>query len=501
MKIQIKSRWRKFFYESFRVHGKDEYAEIFRRGTSDTDGVNTVYPWFYLRVFAVLAAVFALYALINAAMPGAGDRETLYFMGGAFMDVALLVLLFELYPYKDFSLISLTAVCVIGGSFADFISAFFYCFHSSETLLNGWKLAGIAGVSEEIAKAVPALVCIALMKKEKPSACFLIGAAVGTWFSITENSSYIHTAVISRAVMTAAVRAFGCMFSHAVWTAIICYAFKKFRRPFINVKFYLTVVFCMALHFCIDMPLEYAILIPEAAACGLAAFAVGVMIICKERKGAFGQTDEKQTPPPLSFTHKYNLTLTALGAVTCAVMIALSVLFSPISYKKTVFNGKEEFLIFAHCGYDINPDREREYDDTLTDSYAEYRDGVLRFAEQRVADGDITYIYGYSFSEEETEANFPFRVFVAINEDDGEIIYYPYTYPHGEERLTFYPINDVLSKGKVEYRGGGKVIFRERINVPDITTFVLIGATVVCAAGWGAAWVIMNRKNKDKEKA
>lgn len=98
----FKMRWREFLSESFRAHKKEEYAEIFKRGTTDTDGVNTVYPWFYLRVFAVLAVVFALYALINSAMPGAADWETLYFVGGAFMDAALLVLLYELYPYKDF---------------------------------------------------------------------------------------------------------------------------------------------------------------------------------------------------------------------------------------------------------------------------------------------------------------------------------------------------------------------------------------------------------------
>ena len=330
----FKKRWREFIFESFRVHTKDEYAEIFRRGTTDTDGVNTVYPWLYLRVFAVLAAVFALYALINSTMPGAADWETLYFVGGAFTDVALLVLLYELYPYKDFSLLSLTVICVTGGSFADFISAFFYRFHSFGTLSDGWKLAAIAGVSEEIAKSVPAIICILLLKKNRPSACFLIGAAVGTWFSITENASYIHTFPVSRVILTATLRAFGCAFSHAAWTAIICYAFKKFRRPFMNIKFYAVVVFCMALHFCIDMPLSYAILFPEAAVCGLAAFVTCIIIIYRERMRAFGQKTETPAMPPLSFAHKYNLTLSALGIVTCALMIALSTVFNTTSYKQ-----------------------------------------------------------------------------------------------------------------------------------------------------------------------
>lgn len=506
-------RWREFLSESFRAHKKEEYAEIFKRGTTDTDGVNTVYPWFYLRVFAVLAVVFALYALINSAMPGAADWETLYFVGGAFMDAALLVLLYELYPYKDFSILSLTVVCIVGGSFADFISAFIYIFHSFGTLSDGWKLAVIAGVSEEIAKGVPAIICILLLKKNRPSACFLIGAAVGTWFSITENASYIHTFPASRAILTATVRAFGCAFSHAAWTAIICYAFKKFRRPLLNIKFYAAVIFCMALHFCIDMPLSYAILIPEAAVCGLAAFTTCVFIIYSERKRAFGQETAMQKKPPLSFLHKFNLTLSALGFVTCALMIALSTVFSTTVYNETVFESTEEFLEFAHDGFNINPNPEREYDETLTNSYAEYEYGVLRFAEQRVADERITYIYGYSFGEENREPILPSRVFIAITEDKtdcgtdsdedcgGEMIYYPYVFIYDDESLTYYQINSELENGRVVYRGGEKVYFYKQSDVPDTATIALTCVTVVSAAGWGAAYLILKRKKKDKEKA
>ena len=87
----MKARIKEFFYQSFRPRNAADYKKLFKKNGA------AVYPWFYLRVFAVLTIVFVLYAVINATMPGAGDWETFYFVGGAFMDFALLALLYELY--------------------------------------------------------------------------------------------------------------------------------------------------------------------------------------------------------------------------------------------------------------------------------------------------------------------------------------------------------------------------------------------------------------------
>lgn len=479
----MKARIKEFFYQSFRPRNAEDYKKLFKKsGTA-------VYPWFYLRVFAVLTIVFVLYAVINATMPGAGDWETFYFVGGAFMDFALLALLYELYPYDDLSVFKLAAVCVIGGSFADLISAFMYHFHSHDTLLNGWKLAAIAGVGEEIAKAIPAIVCIlVLKKKDNPLAGFLIGAAVGTWFSVTENASYIHTYPFYLSVLTAAGRAFGCMFSHAVWTALICWAFCKFRRPYINFKFYGVVLFCMAMHFCIDMPLwDYpAALVAEAAACGIATFIFGVWVIYSER----AVKPEETKRVPFTKLHKANLTAVGFIAALCVLLIAFSAVFSTTSYKKTVYVTIDEFISYAQNGYAISPDREREFDENYENYFACYRDGELVAARQRVPAKDFIYEYRYSLTEEEDEKKMSFTSVAVVTEADGEETFYEPVLL-GDDVL-YYNINPELENCGVSVKDGKVIVkkYFDRLSVPTIVLLGLISATAVC----GTAEYIIKRR-------
>ena len=117
--MKTKLKIKRFFFESFRPRTRDDYAEIFTRGIKEREGDNAVYPWLWLRVLCVLLITYTVYAVVNASMPGAGDREVFYFVGGAFLDTAFLVLLFELYPKKDFPLITVLCVCALGGTASD----------------------------------------------------------------------------------------------------------------------------------------------------------------------------------------------------------------------------------------------------------------------------------------------------------------------------------------------------------------------------------------------
>lgn len=506
--MKFKSGVKNFFYESFRPRTKDDYAEFFARGTGKCDGKNNVYPWLWLRVLCVLAIVYTAYAVMNATMPGAGDWETFYFVGAAFLDIAFIVLLYELYPENDISLLTLLGVMVIGGSAADFISAFIYYFHGFDVISNGWKLAAIAGVGEEIAKGIPAITCVLVLKKKSPSAGFLMGAAVGTWFSITENASYIHTSPMYMMVLTATARAFGCMFSHAVWTALITRAFCKYGLK--SYKFYLVVLINMALHFCIDMPLyDYLILLfAEAALCGLCAFIWGVTVIYRERRAALPAPEQTETAFDLK--HRSRITYSAFLVVMCALLLAFTGVYSK-TYDEVTYFTFDEFLTFAHDGYTIETDDERKFDAGEEIYYfASYQEGELTAAYQKVEGDDIAYIYCYylrnaldengeEITEEVDGEEAPVkemqlvRTDIIITVDGGEQRYYPTIYNTSDESFVFYKINPELENGRVRF-SDSQVTFTIEHDGWDLKTIVAFSVCSAAALGWLVTYIILKRK-------
>lgn len=509
MKTRLKIK--RFFFESFRPRTWDDYAEIFTRGIKEREGDNAVYPWLWLRVLCVLLITYTVYAVVNASMPGAGDREVFYFVGGAFLDTAFLVLLFELYPKKDFPLITVLCVCVLGGTASDFISAFIYHFHSMEVLLNGWKLAVIAGVTEEIAKGIPAVLCVIALKKKDPSAGFLIGACVGTWFSITENASYIHGGSIGMMVLTATARAFGCMFSHAVWTALITRAFCKYGLK--SYKFYLTVLVNMALHFCIDMPLEdyIVLLFAEASICGLCAFIWGAYAVTKDRRNIPRPPLDTYAPCAV---RKNAVAMSAFFAVTCSALLVFAGLYSPV-YKEVRSFGAEEFKTFAHNGYEIAPDKERVFDEEGENYFAQYEKGVLTSAQQQEGSGELSYLYcyrllpsldenGQPITEEKDGETVPvkemklIRVDVLISADGNEERYYQNTVVSHTLDFEFYEINPELSEGSLDF-SDGEIKFIKTHGGWDLKTVVSFSVCAVCALGWATAYIIMKKKNRHEQ--
>ena len=72
-----------------------------------------------------------------------------------------------------------------GGTVACLISQAVYKFFP---LKNEWLSAVEAGVLEEVAKAVPAIITIAILKQKNPYACFLVAATVGAGFSVIEQN-------------------------------------------------------------------------------------------------------------------------------------------------------------------------------------------------------------------------------------------------------------------------------------------------------------------------
>ena len=503
---KVKQNLKYFFRQSLRTRGRADYAALFSRGVADGEKLNTVYPWFYLRVFCALFAAFTVYSVCMALFGGTNmERIPFYMLGGAFLDVTILVLVYELYPRNDISLAKLACVTLLGGCAAVALSALVYDIPDYSFFLNGWNLALTAGISEEITKGAAAIACVIILnKKNDPVAGFLIGAAVGTWFSLTENAAYMTRYFnVSGKILTAVIRSLGSVFSHATWTALICRAFCKYRCPYINPKFYLTVLFCMTAHFCIDMPLNdyIIILFAEAAVCGLATFIFGATVLFRDRKAAFSAAEKggaeitratEETLSPFPPMRVANLTAVAFAAALCSLLLVFSSVFGSVTYVKTQYDTAEKIIAFAQNGLNILPDEGRMYDEDCPDSFAQYENGVLTAAEQRVAQDGIIYVYCYALpkqeSNEETlggadglKLN---KVDIVLIDGEEEMRYVLNLYVYGDYGIAFYPVNDLLSEGTIKMKNGVPVFYRRvnRLNTPTIVMICVIGVVSISGA-------------------
>ncbi|MCI9031736.1 MAG: PrsW family intramembrane metalloprotease [Clostridia bacterium] len=286
-----------FWKEMFRRHTKDEYREFFSRGLDGKEGINKVYPWLYLRVFGICAALFALFAFVvfmtgmfveNEAIKLFG-YPSLVTVGGILLNLPLLFLVYELYPKRDFAFVKLCFVMIVCVAVTDLAVNLGYCvlFPEDEWIGGLWAV-----FVEEFSKALPALLAIFLLKKKDSMFGFVIGAAVGVGMAISEDIGYIFVASWDGSVdlpslfAITGLRSFTSFAGHLVWTGFIGWAFAKFRRPLINIKFWLCVLASISLHYVFNFPyasLSFLMML-VAIACGLVIF---VMIPKNERKAVF----------------------------------------------------------------------------------------------------------------------------------------------------------------------------------------------------------------------
>ncbi len=526
MALGIRKAVGRFFYETFRPRKKEDYAAALKRGYGNA-GKNLRYPWLYTRVFAALFLVFAIYGVICCAVDASFYYRTMYAAGAAIIDAAFLTLLYELYPEDDLSLFALSAVCVLGGTASTFISSIIYELAGNP---SGWLLALTAGVGEEFAKAVPAIVCVAAMKKkDNPLAGFLIGAAVGTWFSITENVAYIAANYKDYVkILTALGRALSAPFSHAAWSAIICWAFCKFRKPFLNFKFYGLTALCMALHFLCDMPLLdrfplVLILILACAAEAAITLSFEIYILISERKKAFTEANLQgadEDAPKFTRERRLNAFLTCGGAVFCALALVLSSVFDyTYAYEKIPderFHNAQQFVEFAQNGLILNPDRNRPFDPDAENSNEEFGDsGLLTYAEQTEFATGNEFVYCYRL----TPAIYPdgteeskyllTTIYLVTQADEEEKIFTPltvhyFTYGEAQYRLYVFNLNEQADEVSIGLDEDGEFIFYKGVNGRKILTWqsvLTICLTATSAAVTFAGWLILKKKEFKNNEA
>lgn len=418
-KKPAKERIKYFFKETFRPHSKDEYAEVFLRGLGSncSEEVARKLPWLYIRVFALNLALFALAAFVFRIASYTADYLTAILFGGLLFNIPLFVFFFELYPKRDLSLLKLVAVLIIGGVISTVLVTLGYEFiYSTDGEPNAWISTLWVGFWEELIKGAVAIVAFVLLKKRDPLCCFLIGFAVGTGYSFTEDLGYIYSLSrsdgISWLVLTSVGRGLSCVCSHAPWTAMIGWAYAKFKKPFINFRFYGIAVSMMALHYFADVPffddnlnilrgvtVGWAI---EAAV--VAAILLAVFFVLKGYFKSLYAAEKPELPQYVPLTKRAKLSQAAnITAVLCASLLSV-LAFAGCCIKvgnRLVYDkiyADEEFISYVQKNLPFNYNLKREYDGA-GDDYSQFvSEGNVLGATQKVVDEETGYEYFYVYT-------------------------------------------------------------------------------------------------------
>jgi RsiW-degrading membrane proteinase PrsW (M82 family) len=181
------------FSEVFKKRTNEEREEYFTVGTRTTTphilqvDTNWPKPWAFARTF--LFSVVAYFLLVygfrefqnNLFLPG------IIVVGSIAFPLAILVFFFEMNVMRNISWYQIAKLVVFGGIFSLVISLFAF----RVTGLTTWLGAMAAGIIEESGKLAALLVIVNRTKYRGTLNGLLIGAAVGTGFSVFETMGYV----------------------------------------------------------------------------------------------------------------------------------------------------------------------------------------------------------------------------------------------------------------------------------------------------------------------
>ena len=413
-KLSKRKRFVNFFKETFRARDKSDYREFFTRGLRGREsGGKVEYGWMYVRVFVLLFSLFSLIAFLIAFAENGIAVPTLYLLGGAFMNFTVAVFIYELNPERNLSFVLFLLILVVGTAAADFIAIFGYYFYYPD---NAWLSTLWTACLEELAKAIPAIIAILVLKKRSPMLGFIIGAAIGAGFSITEDMGYIYAYSwgVYGMVEITIERAWTAICTHTLWTAVIGWAFCKFKcRPY-DIRFLLVTISSIALHFIWDMPIEDYVSILTTGFCVVVALVCSSIVVKKERRPykEIAEVKEVQLVIPIpenksrSKVNYGKWCSNAANFVASVTAILVGVLFivwcfvpvgNVITDKR--FETEEEFLEFVQGGekFSANWDKQFDFDAPAADIKSCWKSGDRYVFAVVAVEEDDGYCYDYTF--------------------------------------------------------------------------------------------------------
>lgn len=505
----LKKRITEFFRQTFRRHTGGEYSEFLTRGLHGERGVNKKYPWAYMRMFALVFVLLAIFLLIVRFTYNELFTPTIIVLASSCFNISILAFIYELYPKRDISILVVFLVMLLGGAAANVISQVLYDLFPSS---NDWLNAVFAGLFEEIPKAVATLVAVALWRKREPLAGFLFGAAVGCGFSVVEDMGYIFVQANSLSSMNlttvieiAFSRGASSFCTHILWTAAVGWAFCQRKRYLSNIMLYPVLLLSCGLHIAWDLPLPAVALAFVYAGCAAISLAECIGIVHAERAKVFaagedeipsdgGNADEDTLngTDPEYWAHWGRFTV-VVGAV---LMSVIAVIYCYIPFRETygteTFTSSEDFIEFIQDGVDLPDYADRQFDeDGETEKSGEYDiqyvdAGTVEINGKECA---VTYEYWYG------ALHYPYKTGVKIS--DGETVntyYLEKIYRDGNVYASFFRLTDAAVTGyNFESNGDLTVYIYDADFVRDLSdtkylwlwcSFASIfGASAVCYVG------------------
>jgi RsiW-degrading membrane proteinase PrsW (M82 family) len=487
----ITNQIKRFFTQTFRKHSGGEYSEFLTRGVNKRKaGINTQYPWVYIRLFAMLVILFAVFLLIIRFTSNELFAPTVMLLSAITFNLPFLVFLYELYPQRDLSFLEVVGIMLIGGTGANVLCQVLYSFFPSP---NEWMDAVYSGFFEELSKGAATIIAIVLVGRKNPLSGFLAGAAVGCGFSIVEDMGYVFvysnelpSINISVTIDMFISRGLTAFCTHTLWTAMVGWAYSYFNRHISNIAFYLVLILSCGLHIAWDLPLEGVLYNITIVACVTIVAVATISIIAVSRKNIFKanslelrdseedrvqlsmdilqpdgeakesgvtvQADESENVEsnlqgervkPL--TKKNSAWWSYAGHLSLVIgvfiMAIFSIIYCSIPFRETYysqsFDTSQSFIDFMQEDYAIVVNKDRRFDESLPNEYNSEVTvgGVVTHITQRVTEGDFIYYYTYN----------------VVTVDETRLYYYTSVsvrvYINGV--YSVYTAEDIYNKGKI----------------------------------------------------
>ncbi|MDE5788973.1 MAG: PrsW family intramembrane metalloprotease [Clostridia bacterium] len=510
-----------FFKQTFRRHSGEEYSELLTRGMRGDGGVNKKYPWAYIRLFALMFVLYAVFLLIVRFTSNELFIPTITVLASCCLNLSFLLFLYELYPKKDLSFMSVCLALLLGGAMANIISQILFNIFSSD---NPWLRAVYSGFFEELPKAVAVIAVIVTSRKNSPLAGFLMGAAVGCGFSIVEDMGYIFVQANEMPVMNlttiievSVARGASAVCTHTLWTAAVGWAYCHFKRHLANIAFYLVSILSCGLHICWDLPLGNVALGFVYAGCALVASVECVLILCFERKKIYSQNKlpmeelyknvaavremfeqaEQEDLAVKSLSKNDPLYWKHWGrfAVTLGVflMAIIAICYCSLPFRETygtqTFKDAESFVSFMQNDLVFDAKENRRFDEHANTYPTPVPDRVV----QRETDGSVTYNYEYTVSYDtvsQRDYYFPVAVSATVTTNEGVNTYYKEDlYNDGKLYASFFRINSSVTGYNFRRNGEVEVFIYNPAFVRDLSDWKYLSLFCTFAAILGSSAV------------
>lgn len=531
---RVAARIKNFIVQTFRRHTLKEYSEFVSRGARGEVAVNRQYPWAYIRLFSLLFVLYAVFLLIIRFTDNELFTPTVIVFASLMFNLPFLTLLYELNPKSELSFASLVLILLIGGTVADVITQVLYSVFET---YDKWLSAVYAGVFEEFAKGFVTVAAIIILKNKSPFVGFLIGAAVGCGFSISEDMGYIFLESgellglnVTPLIGISVSRGVSSFFSHIVWSGAIGWAFSSPKIHIKNVLKIFVVALNVGLHIVWDLPLDPVLSLFVIIGCSIVAIAECIPMLVYERRKVFREEGAESVEEQINFftadeasldkrkpefyAHAGNLSLTI-----CSVLMAVvAVIYCAIPFKESTFTtdfyASEELIEYMQCGLPLEIDETRQYVPSLGNVKEEREDGVLVSVEQKERSGDYDYYYTYNVVRTpaaENEFYFLTEISVDVNDGTGTYRYFKEDlYNNGKKYASFFRIRENVTGFTFGYYAHVTVhvnnpeFERDLMQPQYMTLFIIFGA--LAAAGlisFGGCMItsaVTKRKYKETDK-